>query len=274
MKEDVAPAAGKEKERCRLPFSVPTQGNKKLKKLLNGINNDPELLQLWRCANVNAVDRIGISDHGEIHIRIVANAALRILRLLLKGGVESSVVKHHLMENDDAEIIVVLAACLHDIGIAIHRDDHERYSLILAYPKARQLLSQLYEEPELTIVTAEVIHAVIAHNTAESCLTVEAGVLKVADTLDMKEGRSRIPFEAGQVNIHSVSAQAVEAVDILKGDSLPLKIVVTLSNSAGIFQVDELLRRKLRNSTLEPYVEVVAKIDGVSERKLIHEHRF
>ena len=274
MQKHVAPAAGKEKERCRLPFNVPTQGNKKLKQLLDGINNDPELLQLWRCANVNAVDRIGISDHGEIHIRIVANAALRILRLLLKGGVESSVVKHHLMENDDAEIIVVLAACLHDIGIAIHRDDHERYSLILAYPKARQLLSQLYKEPELTIVTAEVIHAVIAHNTAESCLTVEAGVLKVADTLDMKEGRSRIPFEAGQVNIHSVSAQAVEAVDILKGDSLPLKIVVTLSNSAGIFQVDELLRRKLKNSTLEPYVEVVAKIDGVSERKLIHEHRF
>lgn len=274
MKENVEPAAGKEKESGRLPFSVPAQGNKKLKKLLHGINNDPELFQLWRCANVNAVDRIGISDHGEIHIRIVANAALRILRLLLKGGVESSVVKHHLMENDDAEIIVVLAACLHDIGIAIHRDDHERYSLILAYPKARQLLSQLYKEPELTIVTAEVIHAVIAHNTAESCLTIEAGVLKVADALDMKEGRSRIPFEAGQVNIHSVSAQAVKAVDILKGDILPLKIVVTLSNSAGIFQVDELLRRKLRNSTLEPYVEVVAKIDGESERKLIHEHRF
>lgn len=274
MKERATPAAGTEKESCRLPFNVPPQGNKKLKKLLEYINNDQELLQLWRCANVNAVDRSGISDHGEIHIRIVANAALRILRLLLKGGVEPSVVKHHFLENDDAEIIVVLAACLHDIGIAIHRDDHERYSLIFAYPKARQLLSQLYKEPELTIMTAEVIHAVIAHNAAESCLTIEAGVLKVADTLDMKEGRSRIPFEAGQVNIHSVSAQAVEAVSISKGDVLPLKIVVTLSNSAGIFQVDELLRRKLRNSTLGPYIEVVAMINGESEKKLIHEHRF
>ncbi len=257
-----------------MSFSVPSQGNKKLKKLLANINNDQELLQLWRCANVNAVDRSGISDHGEIHIRIVANAALKILRLLCKGGIEPSVVKHHDMENDDAEIIVVLAACLHDIGIAIHRDGHERYSLILAYPKARQLLSQLYEEPALTTMAAEVIHAVIAHNAEESCLSIEAGVLKVADTLDMKEGRSRIPFEAGQVNIHSVSAQAVEAVEIMKGDSLPLKIVVTLANSAGIFQVDELLRRKLKNSTLEPHVEVVAKIERESEIKLIVEHKF
>ncbi len=274
MNENLASANSKEKENDRVSFSVPPQGNKKLKKLLKIINNDQELIQLWRCANVNAVDRSGISDHGEIHIRIVANAALRMMRLLAKGGVEYSVVKHHAMDNDDAEIIVVLAACFHDIGIAIHRDDHERYSLILAYPKARQLLSQLYEEPDLTVMTAEVIHAVIAHNTDESCLTIEAGVLKVADTLDMKEGRSRIPFEAGEVNIHSVSAQAVESVEILRGDKLPLKIVVSLANSAGIFQVDELLRRKLKNSTLESHVEVVAKIDGKSEKKLIHEHKF
>jgi len=274
MKNKTDSAAPREKGSGQTPFSVPPQGNKKLKRLLQLIKDDQELQQLWRCANVNAVDRSGISDHGEIHIRIVANAALKMLRLLIKGGIEPSVVKHHAMENNDAEIVVVLAACFHDIGIAIHRDDHERYSLILAYPKARQLLSNLYEEPDLTAMAAEVIHAVIAHNAEESCLTLEAGVLKVADTLDMKEGRSRIPFEAGQVNIHSVSAQAVEAVEISKGDQLPLKIVITLANSAGIFQVDELLRRKLRNSTLEPYVEVVAKIDSESERKLIHEHRF
>ncbi len=274
MESNLMSTASKEKESSRIPFNVPSQGNKKLKKLLKLINKDQELLQLWRCANVNAVDRCGISDHGEIHIRIVANAALKILRILIKGGIEPSVVKDHAMEKDDAEIIVVLAACFHDIGIAIHRDDHERYSLILAYPKARLLLSQIYEEPGLTIMATEVVHAVIAHSADQSCLSIEAGVLKVADTLDMKEGRSRIPFEAGQVNIHSVSAQAVEAVEILKGDQRPLKIVVTLANSAGIFQVDELLRRKLRNSTLEPYTEVVARIDGESERKLIHEYRF
>jgi metal-dependent HD superfamily phosphatase/phosphodiesterase len=85
----------------------------------------------------------------------------------------------------------------------------------------------------------------------------------------MTEGRSRIPFEAGQINIHSVSAQAVADVSIEKGEERPLRRVITLSNSAGIFQVDELLKRKLKHSTLSPYVEVVARIEGEMERQLV-----
>ncbi len=254
-------------------FQVPTRHNAKLQQLVERVNGDAELLQLWRCANVNAVDRCGISDHGEVHIRIVANAALRILRLLVEAGVEPGVVINHGLTPDDAEVIVILAACLHDLGIAVHRDDHERYSLMLAYPKARQLLSGLYEEPALTTIVAEVLHAVIAHRWDVRCLTIEAGVLKVADTLDMTEGRSRIPFEAGQVNIHSVSAQAVEAVSIEKGTERPVRVAISLSNSAGIFQVDELLKRKLKNSTLASYVEVVARITGETERRLLEVYK-
>lgn len=237
--------------------------------LLARIQEDAELLQLWKCANINAVDRSGISDHGEIHIRIVSNAALRILRLLIRGGVEPSVVKDHGMETDDAEVIVVLAACLHDIGISAHRNDHERYSIFLAYPKSRELLRGIYEEPALTIIASEVMHAIISHNAKETCLTIEAGVLKVADALDMTEGRSRIPFETGNVNIHSVSAKAVDSVDIEPGDERPVKLVITLANSAGIFQVDELLRHKLKNSTIADHVEIIAKIEGEMERRLI-----
>jgi hypothetical protein len=107
-------------------FEVPTRHNIKLQQLVERINAEAELVQLWKCANVNAVDRSGISDHGEVHIRIVANAALRMLRLLTETGVQPSVVIHHQLTPDDAEIIVVLAACLHDLGIAVHRDDHER----------------------------------------------------------------------------------------------------------------------------------------------------
>ena len=164
---------------------IPIKKNRNLKRLIDHINEDAELLQLWKCANVNAVDRSGINDHGEVHIRIVSNAALRILRLLVKGGVEPSVVKDHGMQVEDAEVIVVLAACLHDIGISAHRDDHERYSLFLAYPKARKLLKGIYEDPELTIMASEVMHAIIAHNAKETCLSIESGVLKVADALDM-----------------------------------------------------------------------------------------
>ncbi|MFH2012910.1 MAG: HD domain-containing protein [Pseudomonadota bacterium] len=251
-----------------MKFNVPLRNNKKLQALIKSINSDQELFQIWKCANVNAVDRLGISDHGEVHIRIVANAALRIIRLLIKGGVEPSVVTCHNLTNEDAELVVVLAACLHDTGISVHRDNHERYSLFIAFHKARELLEGIYYEPDLTIMVSETLHAVVAHDAGEECLTIEAGVLKVADAIDMTEGRSRIPFEAGKVNIHSVSARAVDDVTIKKGENKPVCIEIKLANSAGIFQIDELLKNKLRYSPLKPFVEVIAKIEGDSERRM------
>ena len=251
-----------------MEFKIPLHQNQKLKALISHINADRELSQLWKCANINAVDRSGISDHGEVHIRIVANAALRILRLLVKGGVEPSVVTHHGLTGEDAELIVVLAACLHDTGISVHRDHHERYSLFIAFRKVRELLQGIYDEPDLTTMVSETLHAVIAHDAAEKCLTIEAGVLKVADATDMTAGRSRIPFEAGEVNIHSVSAKAVSDVIIKKGAHKPVCIEIKLSNSAGIFQVDELLKNKLKLSPLRPWVEVIASIEGEMEHRL------
>jgi uncharacterized protein len=257
-----------------MDFQVPVKNNKKLKKLIKNINDNVELLQLWKCANINAVDRCGISDHGETHIRITANAALRLIRLLCKGEVIPSIVEHYHMENNDAEVVVVLAACLHDIGIAIHRNDHERHSLILAYPKIKELLDGIYSDKEIPIISSEVMHAIVAHNAKEKCLTVEAGVLKVADAVDMSQGRSRIPFEIGQVNIHSVSAQAVKSVKIEKGEGKPVRIVISLLNSAGIFQIDELLKKKLLNSSIKDYVEVIVETELNAEKKIIKVYNF
>jgi metal-dependent HD superfamily phosphatase/phosphodiesterase len=251
-----------------MKFKIPLRKNKKLQVLTDRINGDRELFQIWKCANVNAVDRSGISDHGEVHIRIVANAALRIVRLLVKGGIEPSVVTHHGLTGEDAEVIVVLAACLHDTGISVHRNHHETYSLFIAFRKARELLEGIYVEPDLTTMVSETLHAVIAHGADEECLTIEAGVLKVADAIDMTEGRSRIPFEAGKVNIHSVSAKAVDDVNIRKGENKPVCIEIKLGNSAGIYQIDELLRNKLGYSPLKQFVEVIAKIEGETERRL------
>jgi uncharacterized protein len=251
-----------------MEFKIPLRNNKKLETLVNRINSDRELFQIWKCANVNAVDRSGINDHGEVHIRIVANAALRIIRLLVKGDIKPSVVTHHGLTSEDAELIVVLAACLHDTGISVHRDHHERYSLFIAFRKVRELLEGIYDEPDLTTMVSETLHAIVAHDADEKCLTIEAGVLKVADATDMTQGRSRIPFEAGKVNIHSVSAQAVDDVNIIQGKNKPVCIEIKLANSAGIFQVDELLRNKLKYSPLAPFVEVTAKIESQTERRL------
>ena len=46
-----------------------------------------------------------------------------------------------------------------------------------------------------------------------------------------------------------------------------------MNNSSGIYQVDELLKAKLRGSGLEPYVEVVAHIDTEAEKSLIPRYR-
>jgi metal-dependent HD superfamily phosphatase/phosphodiesterase len=254
-------------------FNIPTRHNQKLQDVMARINADQELWQLWRCANVNAMDRSGITDHGEIHIRVVANAALKMLRLLTDAGIQTSIEADHEMTKEDAEVVVVLAACMHDLGISIHRDEHEQYSLFLARAKLPDFLDSLYDVRERTIMISEILHGMIAHRWDVHCLTLEAGVLKVADALDMTQGRSRIPFEAGSTSIHSVSAAAIDSVELKRGEERPIRVEICMSNSAGVFQVDELLKRKLKNSSIAPYVEVMARVgddeteDG--ERRLL-----
>jgi metal-dependent HD superfamily phosphatase/phosphodiesterase len=253
---------------------VPARHNQKLARLMEAVNADRGLHALWRCANVNAVDRLGMSDHGPVHVQIVANIGLRLLRLLVASGSTPSVISDHGLDAHDAEVIVVLGGLLHDIGMSIHRDDHERFSIMLAAPKLRELLAGIYPEPYLTVVVSETLHAIITHRSDGRPKTLEAGVVRVADALDMAKGRSRIPFEAGQVNIHSVSAAAIDKVVISRGEVKPIRIDIQMSNSAGIFQLDELLKEKLHGSGLEPYVEVTGQIEGETERSLVPVFKF
>jgi metal-dependent HD superfamily phosphatase/phosphodiesterase len=256
------------KELLQLPveFKLPTRHNHKLQEVVARINRHSELQTLWRICNVTAVDRLKMSDHGPVHVQIIANIALRILRLILESGVQPNIVRDYGLQKEDAEVIVVLASLLHDIGMTIHRDDHERYSLFLAAPIVKELLDGLYEVPIRTVLVSETLHAIIAHRAGGRPLTLEAGVVRVADALDMAKGRSRIPFEIGAINIHSVSAAAIEKLEILHGTQKPVRLSVHMNNSAGIFQVDELLKEKLRGSGLEPYVEIEATIEGVEKR--------
>ena len=98
-------------------------------------------------------------------------------------------------------------------------------------------------------------------------------MVRVADALDMAHGRSRLPVEAGQVGIHALSAAAIDAVEIAAGDQRPVRIEIAINNSAGIFQVDDLLATKLRGTPLEGNVEVVAAIEGEAEKRLLTEFR-
>ena len=94
-------------------------------------------------------------------------------------------------------MVVVLGCLTHCLGMAIHRNGHEEMSLFLAADRLPRLLEGLYEEPESTIIQAEVLQAIISHRSDGQPLSIEAGVVRVADALDMAKGRSRIPFESG-----------------------------------------------------------------------------
>src|SRR5213078_222212 len=61
--------------------------------------------------------RMQINDHSWVHVQIVTNIALKLLRQLTKHGVEPSVVNDYGFERDDAEVIVTLGApALHRNG--------------------------------------------------------------------------------------------------------------------------------------------------------------
>ncbi|MBI4494213.1 MAG: HD domain-containing protein [Chloroflexi bacterium] len=252
---------------------VPTRHNPRLASVIERVNQDQELWTLWRCANVNAVERLRISDHGWVHVQIVANVALKMLRCLRDAGVQPSVVEQHGLAYEDAEVVVVLGALLHDVGICVHRTDHERFSVALAWPKLRELLEGLYELEPRTIVASETLHAIVAHRWDLRCLSLEAGVVKVGDALDMARGRTRIPFEAGKLDIHSVSAMAIEEVSVQRGERKPIRVDVRLTDAAGIFQLDELLKRKLLHSSIADQVEVIAHLETPAERRIFEYYR-
>jgi metal-dependent HD superfamily phosphatase/phosphodiesterase len=257
----------------RMRINVPVRGNRKLRTLIERVNADAQVKGWWHVSNVNAVARMQINDHSWVHIQIVTNIALKLLRQLTKHGVEPGVVRDYGYGQDDAEVVVSLAALLHCVGMSIHRHGHEDFSLFLAEPKLRELLEGLYGEPDRTVIVSEVLQAIISHRADGQPLTFEAGLIRVADALDMAKGRSRIPFEKGSVSMHSLSAAAIEDVTISDGDDRPIRIEILMNNSSGIFQVDGLLKAKLVGSGLEPYVEVVAHIDTETEQRLVPMYR-
>ena len=248
---------------------MPPRGNRRLATLLGRVNADEQVKTWWHVANVNAVKRLAINDHSWVHVQIVANIALKLLRQLTKHGVQPSVVRDFELAPDDAEVVVVLGALFHCVGMAVHREGHEDFSLFMSEPKMRELLDGIYEEPEKTVVISEVLGAITSHRDYGKPLTLEAGIVRVADALDMAKGRSRIPFERGSVSIHSLSAAAIDEVRIGDGQARPIMVEIVLNNSSGIYQVDGLLKAKLRGSGLEPYVEVVARIDTEAEKRLV-----
>jgi len=228
--------------------------------VLERVASDEEIQTLLEAQNVNPVTRKRYNDHGSKHVSIVRNRALCLYDLLKRGSVAFNGAADQGLDEADEAVIVALAATLHDIGHIVHRDDHPYYSIPLAADVLDRVLEELpyYDLADAVRVKGEVLHAILCHHTEETPLTTEAGVVRVADALDMERGRSRIPYERGGRGINTVSSQAIRNVRLGPGKDRVVRVEIEMTNAAGVYQVDNLLKAKLRGSGLEDDIRIVA----------------
>ncbi len=257
----------------QIKISVPVGANKLLGNVLEQINSNREIKTLWKILNINAIERLGYTDHGPTHFNIVANYGLQIARIFEKKGIKMSVVSDFGLTYDHAEVIIFLACIMHDFGMSIHRVNHEQFSLFIARDYLKEILSFLPVEEKM-VVMSETLHAIISHShgSAGATSTIEGGIVRIADALDMSKGRSRIPYRMGNVDIHSVSANAIESVEVLPGHERAVEIRVTMTTEAGIFQLDDFVEEKLAASKLQKYVEVRSYLREHGRERLYKEY--
>src|SRR5205809_2747732 len=193
---------------AQMRIRVPVRANRTLRSVIDRVNRDDQLKGWWHVSNVNAVARMGINDHSWVHIQIVTNIALKLMRQLTKHSVEPAMVSDYGMTRDDAEVVVALTALTHCVGMSVHRKGHEDFSLFLAEPKLRELLDGIYDEPDLTVVVSEVLQGIISHRSDGEPLTLEAGLLRVPDARDPERGRPRLASGRGRRRRPSAAAAA------------------------------------------------------------------
>jgi metal-dependent HD superfamily phosphatase/phosphodiesterase len=239
----------------------------KTTRFLDLLLTDPETRANWDMADYLVVVKLGFNDHGEVHHKVVATAAASLLQLLVEGGVQPDVVTSGAGDLDDAFLVTVTAALLHDIGNQVHRVGHPAMSVVLAVPVLGRLLAEIYEDAEQRFeLRGFILHAIHTHDIDVPPLTLEAGIVAVADACDMTKGRSRYAFDTGTISIHSVGGLSIERVVIAQGQKKPVRIRVELSNSAGIFPVEEYLVPKVNAGALAPHVEVVVSTSPEESR--------
>ena len=233
--------------------------------VIEEVRNDSEVEAYLEAQNVNAVDRLQYNDHGSKHVGIVRERAFELMDRL-DGHVEWGVTDHSESYGySETRVVVGLAATLHDIGHVVHRDEHVEYSVQLAAPVVDRILDNHYDVDKRVALKGEVLHAILCHHVEETPLTPEAGVVRVADALDMESGRSRLPYTKGERSIDTVSSQAIDSVTVTDGMDAygaPVLVEIELLNSAGVYQIDNLLKSKLKGSGIEEYCKIVAVNEG------------
>ena len=195
------------------------------------------------------------NDHGPVHVLLTTRRALELLKIIKKFGIQTTAEK---LGKPPwwSKFIVAFGALFHDIGNMIHRINHYEFSVFLAEPIIEKLVRE-FERRDPLLLKALTLNAIYTHDEAVPCTTIEGSLVTIADGCDMEAGRSRLVHKKDRVDIHAVSALAIERVEIKPGDERqPIIIEIWMKHPAGIFQVDEILTKKVKSSLLSGKVKL------------------
>lgn len=237
---------------------------KKLKQARDFLYTDPEIISLLEISNSVTVHRLGYNDHGPVHARAVAFNSLKAMKIIYDKEVLPTIMSEFPKADfEDALEIVFISGFLHDIGNSIIRDDHELFGVICGL----QILDRFYKNKnELNLRKRQLIlESILCHMGSRVPSSLEAKIIPIADSCDMESGRARLPYQLGKKDIHSLSALAIKKVRITPGVSKPLQIQVDMDSSAGIFQIEELLIKKIISVHAENLVHITARIESRNE---------
>jgi len=229
---------------------------------------DKEVSYLQDYANTVSIKRLHYNDHGPVHMRMVAINACIMADILRKAGIPSSLEEEECGTWEDSLSAMVLSAFLHDCGMSVGREDHEVSSAILTLPIAGRILESVYDgDPEKQIILKSLFtECVLGHMATRKIHSLEAGIILIADGCDMQKGRARIPMlidtESKPGDIHKYSASAIESVKISRGKEKPIHISVSMNESVGFYQIEEVLLRKVNVSPARNFIELEAKVEG------------
>ena len=234
---------------------------KKALSMFYWVIEDSEIDAFYNAANIFAL-YMNYNDHGRSHGIIAGRNAIKIYDIL-KDHLPPSIVQEGFGDYDDAALIILISAMLHDIGMAVHRTLHYHHSATIALSLLRPKLLELYGDvKKSTLILSHILHGIYAHDEAIECLTVEAGIVTIGDGLDMAQGRSRGPYKRNKTDIHSISASAITEVHIKQGIKKPIRVEVHMKNHAGVFQLEEILAKKMMKTKVRKQVEVTAFVEN------------
>ncbi|MDO4462450.1 MAG: phosphohydrolase [Bacteroidia bacterium] len=247
-----------------------TKNDELPRQLVDMMLRNREIKAIQDHANSVSITRIGLNDHGPVHMKKVCYNAIKMLKILHDNGIETSLEKEGVGSFADSLSSVIIASLLHDSGMTIARKHHELYSGIISYSLIREILQDALPGEEntmrRTIIQSTAMEGILGHMGSNPIHSLEAGVILIADGCDMTKGRARIPLEIPtqptEGDIHKYSAHSVEKVKICKGEERPIRIEIHMKSEVGFFQVEAVLIPKITASPAKHLIELYAGVLG------------